>query len=99
MAYGRAILVPKAVPLSCLKKDKLRSKTLFFNTHSAKSIREFVGIVFSSLGSKDFRNAIKPSSCGIFEYEPTPSMVHRIMSSGKGGRQAIFLRKSLVSLI
>ena len=85
MAYGGAILVPMAVPLSCLKKDKLCSKILFFNTHSAKSIRESLDIFLSSLDSKDFLNTIKPSSCGIFGYKPTTSMVHRIMSSGKGG--------------
>ena len=71
---------------------------LFLNTHSAKSIRESVDNVLSSLDSKDFLNPIKPSSSGIFGYKPTTSMVHRIMSSGKGGRLAIFLRKSLVSL-
>ena len=38
-----------AVPLSCLKKDKLCSKMLFFNTNSAKSISESIDIVLSSL--------------------------------------------------
>ena len=71
----------------------------FFNTHSAKSIRESVDIILSSLDSKDFLNAINSSSCGVFGYKPTTSIVHRIMSSDKGGRLAIFLRKSLVSLI
>ena len=99
IAYGGAILVPTDVPLSCLKKDTLCSKILFFNTHSAKSIRDSVDIVLSSLDSKDFLNAIKPSSCRIFGYMPTTSIVHRIMSFGKGGRLAIFLRKSLLSLI
>ena len=97
MAYDGAIVVPMAVLLSCLKK--LYSKILFFHAHSAKSIKESVDIVLSSMDSKDFLNAIKPSSCGIFGYKPTTSMVHGIMSSGKGGRLAIFLRKSLVSLI
>ena len=82
MAHGGAILVPMAVPLSCLEKDKICSKILFFNTHSAKSIRESIDIVLSSLDSKDFFNTIKPSSCGIFGYKPTTSTVHRIMSSG-----------------
>ena len=85
MAYGGAILVPMAVPLSCLKKDKLCSKILFFNTHSAKSIRESVDIVLSSLDSKDFLNAIKPLSCEIFGCKPTTSMVHKIISSGRRG--------------
>ena len=85
MAYGGAILVPMAVPLSCLKKDKLCSKILFCNTYSAKSISESVDTVLSSLDSKDFFKIIKPSSWVIFGYKPTTSMVYRIMSSGKGG--------------
>ena len=84
MVYGGAILVPMAVPPSSLKKDKSCSKTLFFNTHSAKSIRESVDIALSSLDSKYFLNAIKPSSCGIFEYKPTTSMVHRICHLAEG---------------
>ena len=98
MAYGGYILVPMAVPLSYLKKEKLCSKILFFNTHSTKSIRESVYIVLSSLDFKDFLNAIKPSSGEIIGYKPTASMIHRIISSGRGGRLASFLRKSLVSL-
>ena len=39
MAYGGAILVPMAGPFSYLKKDKLYSKILYFDTHSAKSIK------------------------------------------------------------
>ena len=74
--------------LSCFKKDKLWSEVLFFNTHSAKSIRESVDIALSSLDSKYFLNAIKPSSWGIFEYKPTTSIVHRIMSPVKEGRLA-----------
>ena len=98
MVYGGAHLVPMAVLLSCLKKDKLCSKILFFNTHSAKSIRESVDIVLSSLDSKDFLNAIKHSSRGIFGYKPATSIVHRIISLGKRGRLVILLRKSLLSL-
>ena len=45
IAYGDAILVSTVAPLSCLKKHKLCSKILFFNTHSAKSIRESIDIV------------------------------------------------------
>ena len=99
IAYGGAILVPMAIPLSCLKKDKLCSKILLFNMHSAKSIRESVDIILSSLDSKDFLNAINLTSCGILGYKPTTSIMHRIMSSGKGRTLAIFLRKSLVFLI
>ena len=85
MVYGGAILGLIAVALSSLKKDKLCSKKLLFNTHSAKSIKESVHIVLSSLDSKDFLNAIKLSSCRIFGYKPTTFMIHRIMSSGKRG--------------
>ena len=99
MAYGGAILVPMAVPLSCLKKRQVMFKNIVLYTHSAKSIREFLDIVLYSLDSKNFLNAIKPSSCGIFGYKTTTSMAHRIMSSGGGGRLAIFLGESLVSLI
>ena len=93
ITYGGAILVPMAASLSSLKKNKLSSKILFYNTHLAKSRSESVDIVLSSLDSKDIFNALKPSSCGIFGYKPTTSIVHRIMSSGKGGRLATFLRK------
>ena len=91
MAYDGAIVVPMAVPLSCLKK--LCSKILFLHAHSAKSIKESVDIVLSSMDSKDFLNAIKLSSCRIFGYKPTTSMVHGIMSSGKGGETSYFPKK------
>ena len=91
MEYDGAIVVPMAVPLSCLKK--LCSKILFLHAHSAKSIKESVDIVLSSMDSKDFLNAIKLSSCGIFGYKPTTSMVHGIMSSGKGGETSYFPKK------
>ena len=67
--------------------------------HLAKLIRESTDIVLCSLDSKDFLNVIKPSSCGILEYKPTTSIVHRIMSFGKARILAIFIRKSLVSLM
>ena len=77
IAYGGAILVPLTVLM--LKKN-------FFKTHShsGKFIRESVDIVLSSLDSEDFLNAIKPSSCSMFGYKPTTSIVYR-MSSDKGG--------------
>ena len=87
IAYCRTILVPMAVPLSHLKKRQVMHKKLFFNTHLAKSIREPVDIVLASLDFKEFLNAIKPSSRGIFEYKSTTSIVKRIMSSGKDGRK------------
>ena len=97
IAYVGAILVPIAAPLSCLKKDKLCSKILFFNTNSAKSIMESVSIVLSSLDSKDFLNAIKHSSCGIFGYKPTTSIVHRIMPSGKRVGETSYFPKKIIS--
>ena len=86
------------VPPNYLEKDKLCSKILLFNTNSAKSIRESADIVLYSLDSEDFLNSIKPLSFGIFGYILTPSIVHRLISFGKGGL-AIFLRKALLSLI
>ena len=70
---------------------------LFFKTHSASSNNDSVEIVLSSLVSRAFLTAFKPSSCGILGYRPTTSIVQKIKSSGKGGRFAIFLKKSLVS--
>ena len=70
MAYGGAILVPMAVPLSCLEKDKLCSKILFFNTHSAKSIRESQDIVLSSLDSKDFLTLSSLHHAGYLDLSP-----------------------------
>ena len=67
--------------------------------HSAKSIRESADIVLCSLDSTDFLNAIKPSSCSILGYTPRTSIVHRIKSFDKARTLAIFLRKSLVSLM
>ena len=99
MAYGGAILVPMAVPLSCLKKDKLCSKILFFNTHSAKSIRKSVDILLSSCTLKVFLTLSSLHHIGYLDISQQHLIVHRIMLSGKWGRLAIFLRKSLVSLI
>ena len=84
-----------AVPLRCLKREKLCSKILFFNTHSAKSIRESVDFVLSSLHSKSVLNAAKPSSCGIFGYKPTTFIVHRMMSLAKG--EASYFSKKIIS--
>ena len=75
IAYGGAILVPLTV---------IMLKKIFFKTPSGKFIRESVDIVLSSLDSEDFLNAIKPSSCSMFGYKPTTSIVYR-KSSGKGG--------------
>ena len=49
--------------------------------------------------SSRFLNADKPSSCGMFGYNPTRSIVHKIMPSGNFGRERSFFTNSLVSLI
>ena len=48
---------------------------LFFKTHSASSNNDSVEIVLSSLESRAFLTAFKPSSCGILGYRPTTSIV------------------------
>ena len=62
MAKGGAILVPIAVPLSCLKTDLSCSNILFFREHSANSIKESVEIALSFLVSRAFLIAINRSS-------------------------------------
>ena len=59
IAYVVAILVPIADPLSCLKKDKLCLKILFFNTHSANPLESLQILSCISLIFKIF---LMPSS-------------------------------------
>ena len=54
---------------------------------------------FSFQVSSRFLNVDKRSSCGMFEYNPTTSIVHKIMASGNFGRELSFFRNLLVSLI
>ena len=72
---------------------------LIFNTTFAKSIMVSVETYFSFQLSSRFSNADRPSSCGMFAYNPTISIVHRIMRSGNFGRERSFFKNSLVSLI
>ena len=99
IAYGGAIFVPIAVPLSYLQNERLCFKILFFKTHSADSIRDSVEILFLFCKSRAFLVAINTSSCVISEYRPTTSLVHSITSSGKGERLANLDEKSFESLM
>ena len=99
MLYRGANLVPIAVPRFCLSIFFPNVNMLIFNTTSAKSIMVSVETYFSFQLSSRFLNAGRPSSCSMFAYNPTTSIVHRIMRSGNFGRERIFFRNSLVSLI
>ena len=99
MLYGGAKFVPIAVPRFYLSVFFPNVNTLFFNTTSAKSIMVSVETYFSFRVSSLFLNADRPSSCGMFGYNPTTSIVHKIMSSGNFGRERSFFRNSLVSLL
>ena len=96
--YRGASLVPIAVPRFCLSIFFPNVNMLIFNTTSAKSIMVSVETYFSFRVSSRFLNADKPSSCGMFGYNPTTSIVHKIMPSGNFGREQSFFRNSLVSL-
>ena len=99
MLYGGASLVPIAVPRFCLSVFFPNVDMLFFNTTSAKSILVSVETYFSFQLSIRFLNTDRPSSCGMFGYNPTTSIVHKIMPSGNFDRERSFFRNSLVSLI
>ena len=99
MLYGGANFVPIAVPRFCLSVFFPNVNMLFFNTTSAKSITVSVETYFYFRVSSLFLNADRPSSCGMFGYNPTTSIVHKIMSSGNFGRERSFFRNSLVPLI
>ena len=72
MAKGGAILVPIAVPLSCLKTDLSCSNISFFRTHSANLIKESVETVLSFLVSRAFLIAINPSNEVHLDKDPLP---------------------------
>ena len=99
MLYRVANLVPIAVPRFCLSSFFPNVNMLIFVTTSAKSIMVSVDTYFSFQLSNRFLNAGRPSSCSMFAHNPTTSIVHRIMRSGNFGRERIFFRNSLVSLI
>ena len=52
--------------------------------HSTNSVRESVNTVLSSRALNAYYIAINPLSCRILGYRPTASIVHEIISSGKG---------------
>ena len=77
-------------------------KYVIFNTTSAKSTMVSVETFFSFRVSSRFLNEDKPphsDKSSSFGYNPTISIVHKIMSSGKCRRERNFFRNSLVSLI
>ena len=88
-----------AVPHFCLSIFFPKVNMLAFNTTSATSVMVPVETYSSFQLSSRFLNADRPSSCGMFEYNPTTSIVHKIMGSGNFGRERSFFRNSLVSLI
>ena len=92
-------LVPIAVSRFYLSIFFSNVNMLIFNTISAKSIIVSVGTYFSFQLSSRFLNADRPSSCGMFAYNPTTSIVHRITRSGNFGTERRFFRNSLVSFI
>ena len=99
MPYGGAKFLPIAVPCFYLSVFFPNENMLFFYTTSAKPVMVSIETYFLFRVSSCFLNADKPSSCGIFGYNPTTSIVHKIMPSGNFGRERSFLRNSLVSLI
>ena len=95
-----AKFVAIAVSRFCLSVFFLNGNNCyFFNTTYAKSIMVSVETYFSFWVSSHFRQADKPSSCGMFGYNPTTSIVHKIMRLGNFGREPTFCRNSLASLI
>ena len=99
MLYGGTNFVPIAVRRFCLSIFFPNVNMLFVNITSAKSIMVSVQTYFSFRVSSCFLNVDKPSTCGMFGYNPTSSIVHKIMPSGNFGREQSFFRNSLVSLI
>ena len=91
MLYGGANFVPIAVPRFCLSVFFPNVNTLFFNTTSAKPIMVSVEAYVSFRVSSLFLNAGRPSLYGMFGYNPTTSIVHKIMSSGNFERERTFL--------
>ena len=99
MLYGGTNFVSIAVPRFCLNVFFPNVNMLLFSTTSAKSIMVPFETYFSFQVSSCFLNEDKPSPCGMFRYNPTTSIVHKIMPSSNFGRERNFLRNSLVSLI
>ena len=96
--YGGVNFVSTAVPRFDFKVFALKVKILCLRTTSAIFTTVEVVTSFSCLKSSHLHKADKLSSCGMLGYKPTKSIVHKIISSGKFGKQRGFFRKSLISL-
>ena len=81
MLYQGAIFVPIVVPHFYSTVFFMNVNMSLFNTSSAKSIMVSVEAYLSSC----FLNTNKPSSCGMLAYNPTTSIVHKIMLLGNFG--------------
>ena len=79
MLYGGGSLIPVAVLRFCLSVFFPNVNMLFYNTTSAKSIMVSVETYFSFRLSSHFLNAYRPSSCGMVGYNPTTSIVRKMM--------------------
>ena len=90
MLYGGENLVPIAVPRFYLSIFFPNVNMLFFNTTSAKSMM----VSFETYFVFGFRVVFldRTSSWGIFGYNPTTSIIHKVMPSARA-----FLKNSLVS--
>ena len=97
--YGGANFVPTAVPRFCFKVFSIKVKTLFLRTTSASSTSVEVVTSFSCLKSSYLCRTDRLLSCGMLGYKPTTSTVHKIISSGKFGKERSFFKKSLVSFM
>ena len=95
MLYGRANLVPIAVPRFCFKCLFPKS---YFLTLLLRN-QQWCQTYFSFRLSSHFLNADIPSSYGMFGYNPAASIAHKIMSSGSFDREWSFFRISLVAFI
>ena len=93
MLYGGANFVPIAVPRFCFKVFSKKVKKLFLRATSASSTSVEVVISFSCLKSSRLGRADRPSPCGMLGYKPTTSTVHKIISSGKFGKERSFFQK------
>ena len=98
MLCAGANYVPIAVPHFCLSVFYQNLNILFLITTSAKSIIVSVETYFSFQVSSLFLNADRPFSYGMFGYNPTTSIVYKIMPSGNFGREWSFSRNSLMPL-
>ena len=69
----------KSISETSRQRSDISLNMLVFNTTSPKSIMVSVETYFSFHLSSRFLNADRPSSCGMFEYNSTTSVVHKIM--------------------